>query len=340
MKAVIQRRYGSPDDLQVGEIEKPIAGAGEVLVRVRAASLHPDVWHVVAGRPFVLRLMGSGFRRPRNPIPGTDLAGVVESVGSGATRFRPGDAVFGETLALQQWVNGGAYAEFAAVPEDLLARKPDNVTFAQAASVPSSGYIVLQNLREIQRDRSGEAVLINGAGGGVGSLALQVLKAQGARVTAVDSGKKLEMLRVLGADEVIDFTGRDFTRLGRRFDLVFDVPGNRSFRECRRVLKEGGRYVLIGHEGYGASGKPVFGLIPHFLGLIFLARFVTQLRGPVLPVPGKREIMEYLRDLLESGKLTPVVDSTYDLDDVREAFRHLMEDELLGKVVLTAGESD
>jgi NADPH:quinone reductase-like Zn-dependent oxidoreductase len=334
MKAIVQRRYGSPDDLELREVNKPVIGDDEVLVCVRAASVHPDVWHVVSGRPYVLRLMGAGFSAPTNPIPGTDVAGVVESVGSSVTRFHAGDPVFGETIARQQWVNGGAYAEYVSVHQDLLALKPDNVTFEQAASVPTSGFIALQNLRGLSQ-RPGQRVLVNGAGGGVGVLALQIAKARGAQVTAVDSTGKLDMLRSLGADEVVDYTREDFTRRGVRYDIIFDVPGNHSFSACRRALKAEGRYVLIGHERFGASGKPVFGLIPHFLTLVVLSRFVQQLRGPGVPTPTKKEAIALLRELLQTGKITPIIDSTYHLSDVRKAFRHMIEDELQGKVIIT-----
>jgi NADPH:quinone reductase-like Zn-dependent oxidoreductase len=178
--------------------------------------------------------------------------------------------------------------------------------------------------------------LINGAGGGVGSLALQIVKARGAHVTAVDSTAKLEMLRSLGADEVLDYTREDFTRRGVRYDLIFDVPGHRAFSEFRRALKPDGRYVPIGHDRYGASGQRVLGLVPHFLALMVLSRFVRQLRGPGVPFPTKGETIVVLRDLLEAGKITPVVDRTYPLAEVREAFRHLIEDEPVGKVILTA----
>ena len=219
MKAVVQAKYGSLDDLALREVDKPATRNDEVLVRVRAASVHPDVWHVVCGRPYVLRLMGAGFSRPKHPIPGTDMSGVVESVGTNVTGFRQGDQVFGETSTPSQWANGGAYAEFVAVRQDQLALKPDNVTFAQAASVPASGFIALQNLRGASRSLPGKRVLVNGAGGGVGSLALQIAKAYGAHVTAVDGTSKLGMLRSLGADHVVDYTQEDFTRNGHRYDL-------------------------------------------------------------------------------------------------------------------------
>jgi NADPH:quinone reductase-like Zn-dependent oxidoreductase len=339
MKAIFQERYGSPDDLELRELDKPAVGADEVLVRVRAASVHPDVWHVVTGQPYVLRLMGAGFARPKNPIPGTDVAGVVESVGKSVTQFRPGDSVFGETIVAQAWVNGGAFAEYVSVHQDLLALKPNNVTFEQAASVPTSGFIALQNLRGLSQGRPGQKVLVNGAGGGVGALALQITKAYGAHVTAVDGTSKLGMLRSLGADEVVDYTREDFTRRGVRYDLIFDVPGNFPFAACRRALRPGGRYVLIGHARFGTSGKRVFGLIPHFLTLLVLSRFVRQLRGPGVPMPTKKETIAALRELLETGKVTPIIDGAYPLSEVREALRHMIEDELQGKVIVAPAEA-
>lgn len=334
MKAIVQERYGSPDDLELRDVDVPLVGDDDVLVRVRAASIHPDVWHVVVGRPYILRLMGGGFFKPKKPIPGTDMAGIVESVGNNVTRFRSEDPVFGETIVAHQWIHGGAYAEYVSVHQDLLALKPDNVTFEQAASVPSSGLIALQNLRGLSQWEPGKKVLINGAGGGVGSLALQMVKAHGAHVTAVDSTAKLDMLRSLGADDVVDYTREDFTRRGVRYDVIFDVPGHRPFSAFRRALQPDGRYVPIGHEGFGASGRRVFGLIPHFLKLMVLSRFARQLRGPGLPMPTKKESMAVLRELLETRKITPMIDSTFHLGEVREGFRHMIEDEIQGKVIL------
>lgn len=333
MRAIVQKKYGTPADLELQEVQKPDPAAGEVLVRVRAASVHPDVWHMITGRPLVLRLMGAGLIRPTVSIPGTDMAGVVDAVGAGVTRFRPGDAVFGETVVTNTLTNGGAYAEYASVPQDLLEPGPDNVTFEQAASVPTSGYITLMNLRDPRQLRSGLRVLVNGAGGGVGMLALQILKAHGAHVTAVDTASKLDLLRSLGADDVIDYTRDDFTRRGTRYDLIFDIPGNHTYSTCRRVLEPDGRYVVIGHEHYGASRKPVFGLIPHFLWLMLRSRFDRQL-GSDLPLPSRRESMVILRELLEAGKITPVIDRAYPLAEFREAFRHMIEDDCHGKVML------
>lgn len=333
MQAVVQTRYGSPEDLEIREVDAPVCTADELLVRVRAASLHPDVWHVITGRPHVLRLMGAGLSKPRHPIPGTDMAGIVETVGANVTSFRPGDAVFGETIGSHQWTNGGALAEFVAVRPDWIAVKPSNVSFDQAASVPTSGFIALLNLRGgrvIDRD---DRILINGAGGGVGSLALQIAKVRGAHVTAVDAPSKLERLRSLGADRVMDYTREDFTRGEVTYDLIFDVPGNHPISACRRVLKPDGKYVLIGHENYGATGTRTLGLLPRFLGLVLQSLFRKQLRlgrGS----PSRSECMAMLRELLEAGSITPIIDSTYPLGRVREAFRHLIEDELHGKVVI------
>ncbi|MGD8869702.1 MAG: NAD(P)-dependent alcohol dehydrogenase [Gemmatimonadales bacterium] len=337
MKAIVQEKYGSPDDLELREVERPRVGDDEVLVQIRAASLHPDVWHVVTGRPYVLRLMGGGFSKPKNPIPGTDMAGIVESVGKNVTRFRRGDAVFGETIDAHQWTNGGAFAEYVSARQEWLALKPDNVSFEQAASVPTSGFITLLNLRGGSLIRPGQRVLVNGAGGGVGSLALQVAKAYGAHVTGVDTTSKLSMLRSLGADEVIDYTEEDFTRRGVRYDFILDVPGNNSFSACRRALERHGKYVLIGHEKFGASGKRFLGLLPRFIRLIFLSLFVKQLRLGRSSVPSREEAMTILRDLLADGKVTPIIDSTYPLSETRAALRHLVEDEVRGKVIITVG---
>lgn len=334
MRAIVQTRYGSVDDLELRDVARPVPREGEVLVRVRAASVHPDVWHVVAGKPAVLRLMGGGFVRPREPIVGTDVAGTVDALGPGVTRFRVGEAVFGETRAREGWINGGAYAEHVAVPAQLLARKPERVTYEQAASVPLSGTVALQNLRDRERTGPGRRVLVNGAGGGVGSIALQIVKARGAHVTAVDAASKLDVLRRLGADEVVDFRREDFTRRGERYDLVFDVPGSRPFRDIRRALEPDGRYVLIGHDHFGAVGRAAFGSIPHFLGLVARSMVEPRLRGYGGPRPTKPECIAELREHLAKGTLTPPIGSVHDMADFRQAFARLMREETLGKVVL------
>lgn len=336
MKAIVQDRYGSPDDvLELQEINKPVVKDDEMLVRVHATSVHPDVWHVVSGRPYVLRLMGSGLVKPKNSVPGTDMAGRVESVGNNVTRFRPGDEVFGESVRGYQWHNGGAYAEYASVPEDALALKPANITFEQAAAVPTSGLITLQNLPNGERLQPGQKVLVNGAGGGVGAIAVQIAKAYGANVTGVDSTKKLDMVRSLGADQVIDYIQENFTQSGERYDLIFDIPGNYPFSDCRRVLTPNGKYVLIGHDHFGQGAGRWFGSLPRVLKLVALSPFVSQLPTPNFSMPGKKNQMAVLKEFIEAGKLTPIIDRTYPLSEAPEAIRYLQDGHARGKVVIT-----
>jgi NADPH:quinone reductase-like Zn-dependent oxidoreductase len=331
MRAVIQSGYGAPATvLSVEDVAKPVPSDHEVLVRVRAASMHPDVWHVVVGIPIVLRLMGNGLLRPR-AIPGTDIAGVVEAVGNQVTRFAIGDEVFGE-CAKHGWMNGGAYAEYAAVPQDYLARKPRNVTFEQAAAVPTAGMIALNNLGGTVRPKR-ETVLINGAGGCMGPIALQIAKADGARVTAVDSAEKLPMLAALGADHVIDYRKEDYLRRGERYDFVLDVVGFRHADEYRPVLTPTGEYVPIGHAHYDEKRNPILGDIPRFAPLIFKAMRDPEKRKSFKP-PSKSDAMEVFRSLLEAGKLTPVIGRTFGLSDAVEAMRCLQEGSVVGRVVL------
>jgi len=335
MRAVIQERYGSPRDLVVREVPRPVPADDEVLVRVRAASVHPDVWHVVTGHPQVLRLMGSGVRRPSPQIPGTDVAGTVEVVGGAVARFEPGDAVFGETLRGIQWVNGGAYAEYVCVPEDNLAAKPAALSFEQAAALPTAGLIVLLNLQDREHLQPGQQVLVNGAGGGVGSIAVQLAKASGATVTAVDAAAKLDLLREYGADHVIDYGAEDFTTSGRRYDLVFDVPGNHPFGRVRRVLADDGSYVLIGHDGFGATASQWWGNLPRMLGMMARAPFVRQLPTTGFRTPPKSESMATLVGLAETGRLTAVIEQTYPLDDAGRAIDHLASGTARGRIVIT-----
>jgi NADPH:quinone reductase-like Zn-dependent oxidoreductase len=334
MQAIVQDRYGSPDGLRLRDVETPEVGDDEVLVRVRAASVHPDVWHVVTGRPFVLRLMGSGLLRPTCRIPGTDLAGIVEAVGKNVTRFRPGDEVFGETVRGYSWRNGGAFAEYASVPHEILAMKPARVTFEQAAAVPTAGYIVLLNL-PIERLRPGQRVLVNGAAGGVGTFCVQLAKAYGAQVTGVDHTKKLDLVRALGVDHAMDYTREDFTRSGERYDLIVDIPGNHPFAACRRALAPDGTYVLIGHDQFGRTGRRWLGSLPRFARLAVLSLFVRQLRRAGPSRLSKKDAMATLREHLEAGRLTPVIDRTYHLQQADEAMRYLAEDQPVGRVVLT-----
>jgi len=334
MKAIVQDRYGSTGVLELREIERPTAKDDEVLVRVRATSVHPDVWHAMKGVPYVLRIMGSGLRRPKNPVPGTDLAGVVEAVGSNVTRFHTGDEVFGASVGANLWGNGGTYAEYAAVPAARLQLKPANLTFEQAAAVLTSGPIAVQGIRDEGRVQPGQRVLINGAGGGVGTTAVQLAKAYGADVTAVDALEKLDMLRSIGADEVLDYTQQDFTRSGKRYDLVLDIAGNHPWSDLRRALTPEGTYVLIGHDQYGGSGHRWFGSLGRFFRLMVISPFVSHLhpfRGA--KDPGDRVVV--LKDLIEAGKITPVIDRTFPLSEVPEAIRYLESGEAQGKVVIT-----
>lgn len=335
MRAVVQEGYGAPDEvLRVREIERPVIGDEQVLVRVRAASVHPDVWHVVTGRPYVLRLMGAGARRPKNPVPGTDVAGVVEAVGKSVTRFVPGDEVFGETMLGMQWRNGGAFAEYVAAPQDALALKPKEVGFEQAAAVPSSGFIAAANLQPGKRLQPGQRVLVNGAAGGVGSIAVQLARAAGAHVTGVDCTEKLEMVRALGADEVIDYTREDFTRRGERYDLVFDVASNLSLRACRRALTATGLYVLIGHDQFGKATGRVFGSLPRFMRLMAMSLFTRHLPGMSFTLPSKREVITTLGEALGAGTLTPVIDRTYPLEEAALALRHLEGGRARGRILV------
>ena len=336
MKAIVQEKYGSPYDvLNLKDVDKPMLKDDEVLVRVHAASVHPDVWHVVRGLPYVLRLMGAGLLRPKNSVPGTDVAGHVESVGKNVTQFQQGDEVFGETIKGHQWTNGGAYAEYVSVPEDSLALKTANITFDQAAAVPTSGLIALQNLPNEGRLHPGQRVLVNGAGAGVGTIAVQLAKAYGANVTGVDDTKKLEMVRSLGADQFIDYTREDFTQGGERYDLIFDIPGNHPFSACRRVLSPEGKYVLIGHDRFGQGAGRWFGSMPRVLKGVALSPFVRQLSTPNFSMPAKKDQLVILKDLLEDGKITPVIDRTYPLSEVPEAIRYLEEGHARGKVIIT-----
>jgi len=331
MKAVIQSKYGPVEEvLSVQDVAKPVPKDNEVLVRIRAASLHPDVWHVVVGYPFVLRLMGNGVRKPR-PIPGTDIAGVVESVGSAATQFKVGDEVFGE-CAPHGWVNGGAYAEYAAVRQEYLALKPKNVSFEQAAAVPTAGMIAFNTLGGLLRPKR-QTVLINGAGGCMGPIALQIAKADGAHVTAVDCAEKLPMLRSLGADHVIDYEKEDYLQSGRRYDFILDVAAFRQPDEYRHALTPGGDYIPIGHAHYNDRVRRVFGDIPRF-ALLLVKVMLDPDKRKRFKIPKKPEVMEVFRDLLATGKLTPVIGKTFALRDVAAAMRFMQEGNV-GRAIIT-----
>jgi NADPH:quinone reductase-like Zn-dependent oxidoreductase len=334
MKAIVQNRYGSAEVLELGEIDEPVAGDDQLLVRVRAASIHADVWHVMRGVPYVLRIMGAGLRRPKSLVPGTDLAGVVESVGRNVTRFRPGDEVFGQSLVANLWRHGGAFAEYAAVPEARFERKPAHLTFEQAAAVPTSGSLAVQCVRDEGRVQSDQTILINGAGGAVGSFAVQLAKAYGATVTAVDSAEKLDVLRSIGADRVLDYAQVDITRSGERSDVILDIAGNHAWPDIKRAITREGTYVLVGHDHYGGSGHRWLGSLGRFAKLMVISPFVPQLhpfRGA--KDPGDRLVV--MKELIEAGSVTPVVDRTFDLREVRDAMRYLESGRATGKVVIT-----
>lgn len=338
MKAILQKRYGPPDQvLELRDIDRPAVREGEVLVRVRASCVHPDVWHAISGRPYFLRVMGAGVWRPKDRVPGMDIAGVVEKVGQGVTRFAPGDPVFGATRTELQWRNGGAFAQYVSVPEEALAAKPDRVSFELAASVPISGFIALLNLRGGAWVEPGQKVLINGAGGGVGSIAVQMARVYGARVTAVDRTDKLEMLRSLGADHVIDYRQEDFTRGTERYDLIFDVASNLSLRDCARVLESKGVHILIGHDHFGAAQGRFLGSVPRVLGYFALSRFLDQLKNPApdAPIPTIKSSMVALAELLDQGKITPVIDRIYPLEKVPEAMGYLQSGKACGRICIS-----
>jgi len=334
MKAIIQEKYGSPNDLRLKEVEEPALQSDEIRVRVRATSVHPDVWHVIRGWPRVLRLMGGGLLRPNCPIPGTEAAGVVEALGSSVTRFKVGDEVFGETLRGMQWRNGGAYAEVAAMPEDGVALKPPNVSFEQAATVATAGIITLHNLRAVRPLGPGKRVLINGAAGSVGAIAVQIAKLDGAHVTGVERPEKLDQLRTLGADEVIDFTREDFTQRPDLYDLVFDIPGNHPFEAIERVLKPDGKYILIGHDDFGRQGRKWLGSIPRIFRLMTRARANKHLIRGDFSAPDKRMLMAELAEHLQAGRLTPVVGQVFPLSEAAAAIACLEAGALPGRIVL------
>lgn len=334
MRAVLQSGYGEPEDvLSVGEVPLPTPEPGEVLVRVRAASLHADIWHVVTGRPFAMRAFGAGWRKPRRPTPGTDLAGTVVTNGPGATRFGEGAAVFGATLTgAELWRHGGTFAEYALVDEARLEPMPGRLSVEAAATLPTSGALAVRCLRDDGRLRPGHRLLVNGAGGALGSIAVQLGKAWGAHVTAVDLPPKLGLLSDLGADVVLDGAAVDFTTGAEAYDVVLDVPGNRPWRDVRRVVAKAGRYVLVGHDGYGAAAGGIVGSIPRVLGLA-----VRGLADPRLPGFGAVEAPDALRVLAAlagEGKLAPVVARTFELEDVAAAVRLLASGTAAGRVVL------
>ena len=335
MRAVVQDRYGEPAEvLSVQDVPRPVAGAGEVLVRVHASSVHADVWHAVTGQPYILRIMGSGLRAPKVGVPGTDLAGVVEQVGRDVTGLTAGQRVFGEVTPTNQWRNAGALAQYAAVPATRLSPIPEALSFEGAAAVPTPALIALMNLRDEGRVKPGQRVLVNGAGGGVGVYAVQLAKALGAEVTALDAGPKLPLLSELGADHVLDYTTEDFTAMGTRYDIVFDVVSQLPFARIRQALEPDGTFVLIGHDQYGRSGHRWLGSMGRILPLLASAPFRRQIPG-IRSGPGREQNMATLVDMLSDGRLRPVVDRTFPLDEVPAAISYLASGEAVGRVVIT-----
>jgi len=336
MKAVIHHAYGPADEvLSVEDIATPVPKPDELLVRVHAASMHADVWHVIEGVPKLLRLMGNGLRRPKHRVPGTDLAGVVESVGANVTRFKPGDEVFGESAKFG-WMNGGAYAEYAAVREDYLVEKPPTLSFEEAAALPTAGFIALNNLGT--RAAPGRRILINGAGGAMGTLAIQIAKAKGARVAAVDTGEKLALMQSLGADEVIDYQQENYLERGERYDLIVDVVGLRKPNEYAHVLTEDGRYMPIGHADYGRApgrlGGRVVGSVPYFATLLMKAMLDPKQRSE-FRIRSKLEMTTELMALAAAGQLKPAIGRRFPLEAVPEAVRCMIDGTVPGRIVIT-----
>ncbi len=319
MKAIVHDAYGSADVLELRDVEEPMVGDDDVVVRVRAAGANAADWHIIGARPFIVRLAGYGLRRPKKPIPGTDVAGQVESVGPNVTRFRPGDEVFG-------WAQG-AFAEYVRARENHFVPKPVAMTFEQAAAVPMAGCTALQGLRDTGELRSGQHVLIIGAAGGVGTFAVQIAKAFGAEVTGTCSSTKVDLVRSIGADHVLDHTREDFTQKGERYDLIFQLAGTRSPLECRRALTPKGTLVL-------SSGEGGLAVLSRMLQAFVSSPFVRQ-RLRTLATKETNEDLVALAALIEGGTITPVIDRTYSLGETPEAIRYLEGGHARGKVVIT-----
>ncbi|WP_416984614.1 NAD(P)-dependent alcohol dehydrogenase [Streptomyces sp. T028] len=329
MKAIVQERFGPPDVLRLTETDRPEAGPGQVLVRVRAAALNPYDWHMLRGDPYVARLMGGmGLTRPKERVAGIDAAGQVEAVGAGVPGLRPGDEVLGFCP--------GAFAEYARTTPDLLVPKPAGLTFAQAAAVPVGAVTALRGIRTVGRVRAGQRVLVNGAAGGVGTFAVQIAAGLDAEVTAVCSARNADLVRSLGATHVIDYTREDFTERRAHYDVILDNVGNHPLGRLRRALTPAGTLVANG----GGSPGHVFGAVGSLLRLAAVDVCVRQRLRPILPsVPSgpAREDLLAVTALIESGKLTPVVDRTYALADTAEGLRHVERGHARGKAVIRVG---
>ncbi len=321
MKAIVQKKFGSPDDvLELQEIDKPVVKDDEVLVRVHAASIHIGDSYGMRGVPYLLRPVFS-LSRAKNRVPGTDIAGTVEAVGKSVTQLRPGDEVFG-------WCKG-AFAEYVSVSEDALALKPANLTFEQAGAVGVSAFTALQALRDQGKVQPGQRVLITGASGGVGTFAVQIAKSFGAEVTGVCSTRNVDMVRSIGADQVIDYTQEDFTRNGQHYDLILDNVGNHSLADTRAALTPNGNLLANGApvSGWvGGLGRPAKAFV--------LSLFVRQQGRPFVSLPNKEDLAT-LKELAEAGKVTPVIDRTYPLSETHEAMAHVGEGHAQGTTIIT-----
>jgi NADPH:quinone reductase-like Zn-dependent oxidoreductase len=328
MKAIVQDRYGPPDVLRLDDVDKPVPGSGEVLVRVHAATVNARDWHLMRGDPYLARLMSPalGIARPKGRIRGTDFAGRVEAIGPNVRWFGLGDEVFGEVH--------GAFAEYVCAPVNAVGTKPANLTFEQAAAVPLAGNTALVALRDAGQLRPGQRVLINGASGGVGTFAVQIAKALGADVTAVCSSRNVDLVRSIGADRIIDYTREDFAGDPARYDVVLDLVGNRTLSELRRVLNPAGTVVLSG--GGVSTGGSLVGPIGLMVRGTAASRFVRQHRiRPMTEVPPSPANLATLRQLVEAGKVTPIIDRTYPLREAAEAIRYMEVEHARAKVVLT-----
>lgn len=327
MKAIIQERFGPPDVLRPADIDRPTAGANQVLVRVHAAALNPYDWHMLRGDPYVARLLGAmGLTRPKSLVAGIDAAGQVEAVGADVRGLQPGDEVLGFCP--------GSFAEYALTTADLLVPKPAALTFEQAAAVPVGAVTALRGIRTVGRVRPGQRVLINGAGGGVGTFAVQIAAALDAEVTAVCSARNADLVRSLGAAHVIDYAQEDFTDGRVRYDVILDNVGNRRLRRLRRALTPTGTLLANG----GGSPGHVFGAMGSMLRLVAVNTCVRQRLVPILPSPPAGPTQEDLlavTALIEAGQLTPVVDRTYPLADTAEGVRHVERGHARGKAVIT-----
>lgn len=320
MKAIVYYRYGSPDVLQLAEVEKPTPNENQVLVKIIAASANPLDWHRMRGEPFLARI-GEGYRRPKNPKLGADIAGRVEAVGRNVTEFQPGDKVFGA-------IGAGGFAEYACTREKNLALKPDNISFEAAAATPVVGYTAIQGFRHAGGIWAGQKVLVNGAAGGIGTFAVQYAKSCGAEVTGVCSTRNLDLVRSIGADHVVDYTREDFTMNGQQYDLIYDSIGNRSAFDYQRALKPQGTCVIAG-----------FTSLPLLFGNMILERLVSRAGGKKVTGMGvsnaNKEDLLLIKELLETGKVVPVIDRRYPLSETAEALRYLEKGHARGKVIIT-----